>query len=268
MFNCFFIVCRHYAGICPAEWNRPRKRLCVILVTENTEAHNEAREALRKIALENAFSAERVRFAYIYQVRKWRSSFTYITLSLFMVLFPNSVQERQSDFVSALAHDVDDTLLRLVIIWRRDTSHVKYEWVSGISLHIQRPDNETAEHNYNTTKRRLYDSIQRLSRTSEALTYEAEVKDLLDEHAQGMIVQILTKVFNFLEHVIENVGQQHLLALLSVVCTVAFIVGIGYLLAYLVRIEEEDIQKKKEKGNNNNNSTLNIINFTSRFIFC
>lgn len=33
------------------------------------EAHNEAREALRKIALENAFSADRVRYAYIYQVR-------------------------------------------------------------------------------------------------------------------------------------------------------------------------------------------------------
>lgn len=55
-------------GICPAEWNRPRKRLCVILVTENTDMHDEARDALRKIALESAFSAERVRFAYIYQV--------------------------------------------------------------------------------------------------------------------------------------------------------------------------------------------------------
>lgn len=61
---CFFFT----SGICPAEWNRPRKRLCVILITENTEAHNEAREALRKIALESAFSADRVRFAYIYQV--------------------------------------------------------------------------------------------------------------------------------------------------------------------------------------------------------
>ena len=56
-------------GICPAEWNRPRKRLCVILVTENTNTHDEARDALRKIALESAFSAERVRFAYIYQVK-------------------------------------------------------------------------------------------------------------------------------------------------------------------------------------------------------
>lgn len=55
-------------GICPAEWNRPRKRLCVILVTKKTDEHNEARNALRRIALESAFSADRVRFAYIYQV--------------------------------------------------------------------------------------------------------------------------------------------------------------------------------------------------------
>lgn len=164
------------------------------------------------------------------------------------------MQERQSDFVNALSRDVNETLLRLVIIWRRDTSHVKYEWVSGISLHIQRPDNETADHNFNITKRRLYDSIQRLSRSSEALTYEAEVKDLLDEHAQGIFLQIITKICNFLEQMIDNVGQQHLMILLSVIGTLTFIVGIGYLLAYLGHIEEEDIQNKKAKVNNNNES--------------
>lgn len=185
--------------------------------------------------------------------------------SFFICFLFFQFQERQSDFVNALARDVDDTLLRLVIIWRRDTSHVKYEWVSGISLHIQRPDNETAEHNYNATKRRLYESIQRLSRTSEALSFEAEVKDLLDEHAQGIIGLIATKIFNFLEYTVENVGQQHVLAFLSVVGTIGFIVGIGYLLAYLVRIEEEDIQKKKATGNNNNDGK--DINFVARLFY-
>lgn len=162
------------------------------------------------------------------------------------------MQERQSAFVNALSSNIDETLLRLVIIWRRDTSHVKYEWVSGISLHVQRLDNETAEHNYNATRRRLYESIQRLSRTSEALSFEAEVRDLLDEHAQGIVLQILTRIWNFSEQMFENIGQQHMMALLSIVGTLAFIVGIGYLLAYLVRIEEEDIQKKNATVNNNN----------------
>lgn len=135
-------------SICPAD--RPRKRLCVILVTENTETHDEAREALRKIALESSFSSERVRFAYIYQ-------------------------DRQSAFVNALSDGSDGTLLRLVVIWRRDTSHINYEWVNDIALHIKRLDNETNEQIFNATKRKLDESIQRLLRTSETLTHEAEV---------------------------------------------------------------------------------------------
>lgn len=55
-------------GVCPPEWNPPRKRLCVILVTEKTDLHDPARQALRKIALESGYNPERVRFAYIYQV--------------------------------------------------------------------------------------------------------------------------------------------------------------------------------------------------------
>lgn len=141
--------------------------MCVILVTENTEMHDEARDALRKIALESTFSAERVRFAYIYQ-------------------------EKQSDFVNALTKDGEDTLLRLVIIWRRDTSHIKYEWVSGASLHIKRQDNETAEYNFNITKQKLDNTIQRLLRNTEALTYEAEVK--VDVKANSFFIII----FNWL----------------------------------------------------------------------
>lgn len=70
----------------------------------------------------------------------------------------------------------DDTLLRLVIIWRRDTSHIKYEWVSGTRLGIERKENESDEHTLNHTKQKLDDAIQRLLRASEALSYEAYVK--------------------------------------------------------------------------------------------
>lgn len=244
-------------GICPTEWNRPRKRLCVILVTENTDAHDEARDALRKIALESAFSADRVRFAYIYQ-------------------------DRQAEFVNALSNGSEDTLLRLVVIWRRDTSHIKYEWVSGIHMHIKHLENETNEQSFNATKRKLDESIQRLLRTSESLSYEAEVKvidcslfaprfqfilalrlpnflfafslqDLLDEHAQSIFVQIFNKLLLLLEYFGDNLGREHVLPVLSVFGTIGFIVAIGYLLAYLVRIEEEDIQKKQSTKNNNNN---------------
>lgn len=78
--------------------------------------------------------------------------------------------------MSALAEKEIDTLLRVVIIWRRDTSHIKYEWVNGASLHNHQQENETLDHNFNNTKQKLDDTIQRLLRVSEALTYEARVK--------------------------------------------------------------------------------------------
>ena len=76
----------------------------------------------------------------------------------------------------------------------------------------------------------------------------------MDEHAQGLISKILNKIFQSLEYMGDNVGEEHLLPILSAIGTVVFIVGFGYLMAYLVRIEEENLQKTKLKGNNNNTS--------------
>lgn len=85
------------------------------------------------------------------------------------------MQEKQPDFVNALTKNGEDTLLRLVVIWRRDTSHIKFEWVSDASLHMKRTENDSAELNYNSTKQKLDNTIQRLLRTTEALSFEAEV---------------------------------------------------------------------------------------------
>lgn len=211
-------------SLCPPEWNRPRKRLCVILVTENTESHDRARDALRRIALEAGYSPDKVRFAYIYK-------------------------DKQTDFVNALSRQgrPDDTLLRLVIIWRRDTRHIKYEWIHETTLHNnQQQDNETYEMSVNETRQKLDNVIQKLLRPSEALSYEAEVKDLLDEHAQGLLFRIISKLFTTLEYFIDNLGREHIWPALSVIATVLFILGVGYLMSYLVRMEEETIQKNAQ----------------------
>lgn len=84
-------------------------------------------------------------------------------------------------------------------------------------------------------------------------------QDLLDEHAQSIFVQILNKMFFLLEYFGDNVGREHVLPVLSVFGTIGFIVAIGYLLAYLVRMEEEDIQKRQSTKNNNNNGILQSI---------
>lgn len=71
-------------------------------------------------------------------------------------------------------------------------------------------------------------------------------------------MQIFNKMFLLLEYFGDNLGREHVLPVLSVFGTIGFIVAIGYLLAYLVRIEEEDIQKKQSTKNNNNNGIYPI----------
>lgn len=82
------------------------------------------------------------------------------------------------------------------------------------------------------------------------------MQDLLDEHAQSILVQIVNKAFVLLEYFGDNLGREHVLPVLSVFGTIGFIIAVGYLLAYLVRIEEEDLQKKQTTKNNNNNGML------------
>ncbi|XP_052865128.1 dnaJ homolog subfamily C member 16 [Anopheles cruzii] len=218
-------------GVCPAEWNRPRKRLCVVLVTENTSLHDGARQMMRRMALESSFSRERVRFAYIYK-------------------------EKQDEFIGTLSkhNQLQDALLKLVIFWRRDTNHVRYEWIHEVMLQVDKTaENDTQDQFFNTTKQKVDSAIQRLLRTSEALSFEAEVKDLMDEHAQSLAVRVLNRVLLAIEFMTDNLGQEHILPAVSVVGTIAFIFIIGYLMSYLLRLEEEDIQLKQGKNVDNLN---------------
>lgn len=75
----------------------------------------------------------------------------------------------------------------------------------------------------------------------------------MDEHAQGVVLQIINKVFLTFEYLSDNLSEEYVLPVLSVVGTVVFIVGVGFLMSYLVRVEEENVQKRKNKANANNN---------------
>jgi DnaJ family protein C protein 16 len=136
-------------GICPMEWHRSKKRLCVILTTENSRNHDYARHIIRRIAIESTYN-DRVKFAYIYK-------------------------EKQHEFINALSlHHGDDKTLKVVIIWRRDARHVKYEWINDPVLE-ETSSIEEDEINYNQTKRKIDETIQKLLKSTEALAYEAEV---------------------------------------------------------------------------------------------
>lgn len=133
-------------SVCPIEWARPRKRLCVVLISENIQEHDEPRQAMRVFAQETTYSTERVRFSYIYR-------------------------ERQQEFVKSLSTgSPEETVLNVVILWRRDVNHIKYEWMRGgwASSH--------KSPKFNETKDRLESTISKLLKIDESLTYEAVVK--------------------------------------------------------------------------------------------
>lgn len=85
---------------------------------------------------------------------------------------------------------------------------------------------------------------------------------MLDEHAQGLIFRIVTKLLTTLEYFIDNLGREHIWPALSVVATVLFILGVGYLMSYLVRMEEETIQKQAQFKQNMNGSNKTASNQT------
>jgi len=67
--------------------------------------------------------------------------------------------------------------LHVVILWRRDASHIKYEWLSS-ALDVSQ---------WNDTKQALESTLQRLLHSSQALSYEAVVKVLFSTLLQKSI---------------------------------------------------------------------------------
>lgn len=198
-----------FDSLCPPESSRTRKRLCVVLFTRNDPDHEEAREALRDFIESHRFSPERVRFTYI-------------------------LLERQPQFVSAVTQggqEVPDH--RVLILWRRDANNIKYEW-------LEQPwkDFQT-----NSSQEELQSSLQRLLSANEVLTREAVVGQLVDEHATGIFVKIANKMIEISEILRDNITKDELIPAASLVMTVGIIIAGGYVMSYLVKIEEENVQK-------------------------
>lgn len=78
----------------------------------------------------------------------------------------------------------------------------------------------------------------------------------MDEHAQSTIVQMMNRFFLLVEYFGDNMSREHILPALSVIATIIFIIVVGYVLAHLVRMEEQDIQKQQSLKTNNNGNHL------------
>ncbi|XP_054263700.1 dnaJ homolog subfamily C member 16-like [Macrosteles quadrilineatus] len=193
-------------ALCPAS---PRKRLCVLLVSQNTPHHEPHRQSLRRFAQEANY-ADKVCFMYIFQ-------------------------ERQVEFVHALLSGESSPGQPLVaILWRRDQKHIRYEWL---------PEGQDWA-SYNTTKQHLEPAIERLLRATQAMTHEAVIGELIDEQAQGIISKVITKLLITYDILRDNLDKEHILPVVSVIATVVVILAAGYLMAYLMKLEETRVQEE------------------------
>ncbi|XP_015511328.2 dnaJ homolog subfamily C member 16 [Neodiprion lecontei] len=211
-------------SVCPPEWQRPRKRLCAILISQNSPLHDAARHKFRQAALESPYSIERVRYTYVYK-------------------------ETQPEFVSALSSGEGsplEPLLHIVIIWRRDTNHLKYEWLPNGWFVTTQGDAQ-----WNETRQGLEQTIQRLLRTSEALPYAAEVGELTDEHAQGTVGRLIGRALLAVDYLSDNLSKEQLLPLLSVLATLLLIGAAGYGMSHLLTLEEASVQARRAEYKQN-----------------
>ncbi|XP_076249530.1 dnaJ homolog subfamily C member 16 l(3)80Fg [Calliopsis andreniformis] len=216
-------------SVCPPEWLRPQKRLCAVLISQqNSALHDLARHKFRQAALESSYSTERVRYTYVFK-------------------------DTQPEFVSALSTGEGsplEPLLHIVIIWRRDANHLKYEWLPIGWIEAAQDENQ-----WNETRRNLEQTLQRLLRASEALPYAAVVGELADEHAQGTVDKLIGKALLAVDYISDSLTKEQILPLVSVIATLMLIGAAGYGMSYLVKLEEASVQAERAQCKDNAKST-------------
>ena len=57
-------------SLCPPESSNVRRRLCAILVTDDREEDEEAREQLRQFTRQFKFSRDRIAFSYVFREKQ------------------------------------------------------------------------------------------------------------------------------------------------------------------------------------------------------
>lgn len=203
---------RVFDALCPEESSRTRKRLCVVLFTRDADGQEEYRQAMRDFIQGHRFSPERVRFTYI-------------------------LTERQLQFVSAVTRGQaggEDPTGRVMVLWRRGQASAKFEWLEH-EWEVG-PNNASADE--------LLQTLQRLLSANEVLSGEAVLEQLIDEHASTVFARIASKMIEFSEILRDNITKDELIPAASLVLTVGVIIAGGYVMSYLVKIEEENVQKQ------------------------
>ena len=167
--------------LCPPEMSTSRRRLCVILVTEDREEDDETREQLRQFTRQFKYNPERIKFSYIYRNKQteflsslssgnWNIYYYYYLITL-IISFEDgeSPAEPQS---------------HMVIVWRQDAHRLSYSWLS-------QPFVSGVDH-WNTSKQLLQSALMKLLTSSQPLAYQTMMK-VPESFILDMIFSSITK---------------------------------------------------------------------------
>lgn len=202
--------------LCPTEAKRSRKYLCVILITKNVREHDPYRSLMRDFIQHIDLPNDRVRFMFLFE-------------------------EKQKEFVKALSSGMgapEDPILHVVLIWRKEHDRVKYQWLEH---------KWDSEDSVNATKDELKVAVKHLMQSAETLPYDAQVSVLADEHALGLFSRVLNRMILMGDVLWDNITRQEILPALSVLASMGFIILVGYIMSYLVQLEEQNIQEKYQR---------------------
>ena len=144
------------------------------------------------------------------------------------VRFAYVFKYKQQEFVQSL--NAPQSNSNLVIIWRQDKSRISYEWV----------DNWV---NINSSSG-LEAVLEKLLNNAEANYHVTEVKELTDEHSQGFLTKLFKKINLTMTFLKSHLTKDNVVQTTSLIATILFIVAGGFIMAYLVRLEEESILAK------------------------
>ena len=220
-----------FDSLCPPGSARMRKRLCVTLFTSVSPEHEKYRAALREFSKRYKFSPERVRFTYVFVERQ----------AAFVASFRNPTPLLGGGEAAVTI----DPLLRVAILWRRDLSRVKYEWLeSEWSPDSGEEESAAAAASVNSSHDSLRTTLQRLLTSNEVLTLETEVGKLSDEHVQSLFVRVADKMIEAVEFLREMVTKEDLWAAVTLVATVCAVGAVAYVMHYAVKMEEESVQRR------------------------
>ncbi|KPM08621.1 dnaJ domain containing protein 2 [Sarcoptes scabiei] len=207
--------------LCPVANSPSRAKLCVMMIL-NERDYNEAEfEEMRNFMKANDFSKDRFGFMYIFK-------------------------ERQVEFVKALIGGANSKIgsinrgIHVVILWRKESNTVYYEWLDNEwilldSIYI------------NETKHKLGLLINKLSQNTAQFPFTAKLSSLTDEDSKSLLTRIVKRLLLVTENFSDNISRTNPTPILSIAFSILFIIFIGYVMTYLMKIEEESIQEKYRK---------------------